>query len=88
MITTNSDTANTGPAKLCAFFKAKVSQPNRVAPITGKMKNLPKAITSPEMAKIQKVMALAQWAERSKGVKRSILRPVSAPCKSMLPLRQ
>ena len=34
----------------------------------------------------EKAIALAQWAERSNSVKRSILRPVSAPCCLMLPL--
>ena len=73
----SSDTANNGPRKLCRFFSAKVSQPNSVLPITGKRKNLPKAMISPEMASATKAPALAQCAARSKGVKRSTLRPVS-----------
>ena len=54
----------------------KTSQPNSVAPSTGSRKNLPKAITRPETARMQNVMALVQWAERSNGVNRSILRPL------------
>jgi hypothetical protein len=37
-------------------------------------------MTMPEIARMQKAMALAQCAARSNGVKRSILRPVSGPC--------
>ena len=54
----------------------------------GKRKNLPKAMTKPDTAKTQKVMALVQCALRSNGVKRSILRPVVCPCKAMVPRRQ
>ena len=48
-----------------------------MAPITGSMKYLPKAMTMPEMASSEKVMAVDQCSTRSYGVKRSILRPVS-----------
>ena len=88
MKTITSDTANTGPTKLCTFFSAYDSQPNSVGPSTGSRKNLPKAITMPEMASSTKAMALAQCAERSSGVKRSILRPVSTSWPPSGPLRQ
>ena len=56
--------------------------------MTGWRKYLPKAMVIPETASTTKAMALLQWAARSKGVKRSILRPVSLPCNSMVPLVQ
>ena len=39
-------------------------QPNKLLPTTGKMKYLPKAMKMPEIAKMTKAMALAQWADR------------------------
>ena len=86
--TTVNDTANTGPAKLCAFLSKYVIQPNSVSPMMGCMKYLPKAMTMPEIAKITNAMALLQWAERSNGVKRSISTPVGLPCNMIMPLRQ
>ena len=47
----------------------------------GNRKNLPNAITMPEMANAMNANALAQWAARSNGVKRSIRRgPVPSGC--------
>jgi len=59
-----------------------------VLPSTGSRKYLPQAITMPETASATKAMALAQWAARSKGVKRSIRRPVSGWWPPSGPLRQ
>ncbi|OQC03095.1 MAG: hypothetical protein BWX79_02697 [Alphaproteobacteria bacterium ADurb.Bin100] len=57
-------------------------------PKSGSSTYWPNAMTRPEIANIEKAMALAQWAERSNGVKRSSLRPVGAPLSLMVPARQ
>ena len=77
--TTTSETANSGPTKLWPVLSTQVIQPNRALPMMGSRKNLPKAMIRPEIARITNAAALTQWAARSKYVKRSILRPVSAP---------
>ena len=64
--TTTSDTTNSGPTKLCRFFSAYESQPNSVLPMTGSRKNLPKAITMPEIASATNAIAFVQCAARSK----------------------
>ena len=87
-ITTSSDTANSGPAKLWTFFSTKVSAPKTVCPTSGSRKNLPKAITMPDSASATKAAALTQCAARSSGVKRSIMRPVSGWWPPSAPLRQ
>ncbi|MCY1539494.1 hypothetical protein D9M68_750820 [compost metagenome] len=84
--TTMSDTANTGPTKLWMVFRSQVIQPYRALPMMGSRKNLPKAITIPEIARITKAVALTQCAARSKQVNRSMRRPVGASCILIEPL--
>ena len=64
--TTTSDTTNMGPTKLCAVFSTQVSQPNSAPPMMGSRKNLPNAITMPEIARMENAVALTQCAARSK----------------------
>src|SRR3989344_1326219 len=60
---------------------AALGQPHSVAPMMGSRKNLPNAMTMPEMANAMNAKALDQCAARSKGVKRSMRRaPVPSGC--------
>jgi hypothetical protein len=73
---TTAQIANSGPTKLCSVLRNQVSQPNSSPPMIGRSRNLPNEITAPETASMVKVIAVLQWTRRSKGVKRSISRPV------------
>ena len=85
---TTVETANSGPTKLCSVFSTHVSQPNSWPPMSGSRKNLPNDITAPDTARMVNVIAVDQWVTRSKGVKRSIARPVWRPCPPIGPLHQ
>ena len=83
-----AEIANSGPTTLCSVFSAYVSQPNSEPPMIGSRRNLPNDITAPDTARTTNVIAVDQWTTRSKGVKRSMTRPVWRPCPPIGPFHQ
>src|SRR5689334_14470574 len=69
-------TANRGPTKLCRFLARTATHENSAYPNTGSRIVLPNSMTRPEIASVEKVIAVDQWISRSSQVKRRILRPV------------
>src|SRR6185312_9847489 len=69
-------TANSGPTKLCRFLARIASHENSVYPNTGSSTVFPNSMIRPEIASVEKVIAVDQWIRRSSQVKRWILRPV------------